>query len=297
VSTADDEARAREAEHLRAVYESLKAAPAPASRRSPRWAWLGAAITALVFLASKFKLIGLLIGVLKLKTVLTMGLSIGVYAFEWGLPFAAGFVFLIFVHEMGHALAMRRAGIPAGAPVFIPFVGAFIAMQGRPRDAEVEARVAMAGPLLGSVGAWIALGLGAMLEHRGLIALGHAAVVLNLVNLVPVPPLDGGRIAGAFTRRYWLIGYAVGVVALVITRSPLLLIVLIVGLFTLVQRFRSPDPAYETVPPLRRRAVALQYTALVGALVLTLVWGPDVTPTPRNPPDPSADLHPATDLA
>jgi Zn-dependent protease len=282
VSTPDDEARAREAEHLRAVYESLRAGPAPAPRRSPRWAWVGAVVTAAAFLAGKLKLVGLLVGVLKLKTVLTMGLSIGVYALEWGLPFAAGFVFLIFVHEMGHALAMRREGIPAGAPVFIPFVGAFIAMQGRPRDAEVEARVAMAGPLLGSLGAWGALGLGAMLEHRGLVALGHAAVVLNLINLVPVPPLDGGRVAGAFTRRYWLVGYAVGVGALLVTRSPLLLIVLVVGLFTLVQRFRSPDPAYEAVPAARRRAVALQYTALVAALVLTLAWGPDAV-VPRPP--------------
>src|SRR5437762_11799781 len=127
---------------------------------------------------------------------------------------------------MGHAVAMRIEGIPAGAPVFIPFVGAFVAMHGRPRDAGVEARVAIAGPIVGSLGAWAALGARLALEQRLLVALGHTAVLLNLFNLVPVPPLDGGRIAGAFTRTYWVIGYAVGSAALPATRSPILLIVL-----------------------------------------------------------------------
>jgi len=105
-----------------------------------------------------------------------MLLSIGAYAIEWGWPFALGFVLLIFVHEMGHAVALRIEGIPAGPPVFIPFVGAFVAMHGQPRDAGVEARVAIAGPISGAVAAWIVLGAGLSLEYRLLIALGHAAV-------------------------------------------------------------------------------------------------------------------------
>ena len=84
-------------------------------------------------------LLGLLAGLLKWKTLLTMLLSIGAYAVEWGWLFALGFVLLIFVHEMGHAVALRWEGIPAGPPIFIPFIGAFVAMQGRPRDAAVEA--------------------------------------------------------------------------------------------------------------------------------------------------------------
>src|SRR5262249_58531440 len=129
---------------------------------------------------------------------------------EWGWAFAVGFVLLIFVHEMGHAVALRREGIPAGAPVFIPFVGAFVAMQGRPRDAAVEARVAMAGPLTGSLAAWLTLGAGLAWPQPLLVALGHTAVLLNLFNLVPVPPLDGGRLAGAFPRADWLPRYSGG---------------------------------------------------------------------------------------
>jgi len=270
--TNDAERRAREIDNLRAVYQSLQSGGTPAGGRSRlgRNVATGAVGGGLLFLLGKAKLIGLLAGALKWKTLATMLLSIGAYALEWGWAFAAGFVLLIFVHEMGHAVAMRREGIPAGAPVFIPFVGAFVAMQGRPRDAAVEARVAMAGPLIGSLAAWAVLGAGLAWPQPLLVALGHTAVLLNLFNLVPVPPLDGGRIAGAFTRTYWVLGYAVGVIALVLTRSPLLLVVLIVGLVTLVRRWRDPVPGYDALPGRQRATIALAYAALVGALLVTL---------------------------
>jgi Zn-dependent protease len=266
------ERRAREAENLRAVYRSLQpgAARPQARPRVGGKVAAGAAGGILLFVLGKAKFLGLLAGVFKFKTLATMLLSIGAYAIEWGWAFAAGFVLLIFVHEMGHAVALRREGIPAGAPVFIPFVGAFVAMHGRPRDAGVEARVAMAGPVLGSLAAWAVLGAGLAWQAPLLVALGHTAVLLNLFNLVPVPPLDGGRIAGAFTRTYWVIGYAAGAVALVLTRSPLLLIVLAVGLFTLVRRWRDPVPGYDALPRRQRAAIALAYAALVVALLATL---------------------------
>ena len=271
--TSDAERRARETDNLRAVYQSLQSGGTSTDARS-RVGRNVAATSAigggLLFLLSKAKFVGLVAGVLKWKTLATMLLSIGAYALEWGWAFAAGFVLLIFVHEMGHAVALRREGIPAGAPVFIPFVGAFVAMHGRPRDAAVEARVAMAGPLIGSLAAWLTLGAGFAWSQPLLVALGHTAVLLNLFNLVPVPPLDGGRIAGAFTRTYWVLGYTVGVVALVLTRSPLLLIVLIVGLVTLVRRWRDPVPGYDALPPRQRATIALAYTALVAALLVTL---------------------------
>src|SRR3989449_530380 len=238
--------RAREVENLRAVYQSLQQPQAPVEARSgqAKKVAAGAAGAGLLFVLGKAKFLGLLAGVLKFKTLATMLLSIGAYAIEWGWLFAIGFVLLIFVHEMGHAVAMRIEGIPAGPPVFIPFVGAFVAMQGQPRDAAVEARVAMAGPVVGSLAAWAVLGAGLELEQRLLVALGHTGILLNLFNLVPVPPLDGGRIAGAFTRTYWLIGYAVGIAALLVTGSPILLLVLVIGLFMLVRRWRDPMPGY-----------------------------------------------------
>ena len=269
------ERRSREVENLRAVYQSLQRPEARARTRQSHGgkAAAGVAVAGLLFLLGKAKFLGFLAGVLKFKTLATMLLSIGAYAIEWGWLFALGFVLLMFVHEMGHAIAMRAEGIPAGAPVFIPFVGAFIAMQGQPRDAAVEARVAIAGPVVGSLAAWAVLGAGLALEQRLLLALGHTAVLLNLFNLVPVPPLDGGRIAGAFTRTYWVIGYALGIVALLVTWSPLLLIVLVVGLWTLVQRWRNPVPGYDALPPRQRTLIALAYAALVTGLVATLSVG------------------------
>jgi len=270
--TDDPGRRAREVDNLRAVYQSLQPGARPSEPRSRvgRGVAFGAVGGGLLFVLGKAKLLGLLAGVFKFKTLATMLLSIGAYAIEWGWAFAAGFVLLIFVHEMGHAVALRREGIPAGAPVFIPFVGAFVAMQGQPRDAGVEARVAMAGPVTGSLAAWLVLAAGLAWPQPLLVALGHAAVLLNLFNLVPVPPLDGGRIAGAFTRTFWVIGYAVGAVALLLTRSPLLLIVLIVGLFTLVRRWRDPVPGGDALPPRQRATIALAYAALVVALLVTL---------------------------
>ena len=267
--------RADEIENLRAVYQSLrqpKAQGEPHASHAGKAA-AGAVGAGLLFVLGKAKFLGLLAGVLKFKTLATMLLSIGAYAIEWGWLFATGFVLLIFVHEMGHAVALRLEGIPAGAPVFIPFVGAFIAMQGRPRNAAVEARVAMAGPIAGSLAAWVTLWLGVELEQPLLKALGHSAVLINLFNLVPVPPLDGGRIVTAFTRTYWVIGYAVGSVALLVTRSPILFVVMLVGLWSLAQRWRNPDSAYDALTPRQRALTALAYAALILGLVATLSVG------------------------
>jgi Zn-dependent protease len=233
-----------------------------------------------LFLLGKLKFLGMFASVLKLKTLATMLLSIAVYATEWGWAFAAGFVVLILIHESGHAVAMQMEGIPASAPVFIPFVGAFIAMRGRPRDAYVEAKVAIGGPLLGSLAAWATLAAGLLTEQRLLIALGHVGILLNLFNLIPVSPLDGGRIAGVFTRPFWIAGYAIGIAATIYTRSGILLLVMLVGLITLWQRLRHPVPGYHDVPSGRRLAMGLAYLGLAAALWLTLPLGASAVPSP-----------------
>ena len=203
----------------------------------------------------------------------TMLISVFAYALVFGIWYAVGFVLLIFVHESGHAIVLRREGIPAGAPVFIPFVGAFIAMKGMPRDAYVEAKVAIGGPLLGSLAAWATLGAGLAFAQPMLVTLGHAGILLNLFNLIPVSPLDGGRIAGAFNRAFWIAGYGLGVVALVLTRSPMLLLILVIGLFTLWQRLRHPVPGYDAIPASKRLLIGLGYAALIVLLAVTLPIG------------------------
>lgn len=292
----DDEVRKR-IENLRAVLagpgeatrvEAHARTPADSPvrdgrRRSDRRraTAVGGVIAVVTLLLGKLKVIGLLAGVLKLKTLGTMLLSVVVYATEWGLPFSAGFVLLILVHEWGHAIVMQRERIPAGAPVFIPFLGAFIAMRGWPRNAYVEAKVALGGPVVGSLAAWIVLAAGLGLGSPLLLALGHAGVLINLFNLIPVLPLDGGRIAGVFSRGFWAGAYALGGLGLIVTRSPLLLIGLVAGLITFWQRWRDPVPGYRDIPRARRVVVGIAYAALVSALAVTLPLGPDADPGTR----------------
>src|SRR6185436_6570144 len=124
----------------------------------------------------------------------TMLISVFAYALIYGWWYAVGFVLLIFVHEMGHYLAARQRGLDVGAPTFIPFVGAWIEMKQRPHNVETEAYVGLAGPLVGTLGALVCYFAGRHLNNQLLLALAYSGFILNLFNLIPVSPLDGGRI-------------------------------------------------------------------------------------------------------
>jgi Zn-dependent protease len=213
---------------------------------------------------------------MKFGSLITMLLTIWVYSNFFGWPFAVGFVLLILVHEYGHLLAMKQQGIPAGAPVFIPFVGAVIAMKGRPRDAYVEAVVGIGGPLLGGLGALACLVAALTTGSLFFFALASTGFLLNLFNMLPVSPLDGGRITGAISRWLWVAGYAVGVPVLLITGSPILGLILVLGLFTIWRTWTSPVPGYYEISPNQRVAVAVGYFGLLVALALgmSLADGP-----------------------
>jgi Zn-dependent protease len=155
---------------------------------------------------------------------------------RYGLLFAVGFVVLIFLHEMGHAGAIRRAGLQAGWPVFIPFVGAMIALRGRPPTAAVLAYIAYAGPLAGTAASLACAAVYLPTGSRLWLALGYSGFFLNLFNLIPVSPLDGGRVAQAFSRRAWILGGLLLGGMFLVTRAPQLLLI---GGFALFQVFRG----------------------------------------------------------
>ncbi|MDX6215201.1 MAG: hypothetical protein QOG99_785, partial [Frankiales bacterium] len=132
--------------------------------------------------------------------------SIGAYALAFGWQFAVGFVLLIFVHEMGHVIVLRARGIKAGLPVFLPFLGAFVSMKSSPRTAYDEALSGIAGPMFGAVGAFAVLGLAGYEDSDFLRALAYTGFLLNLFNLLPFLPLDGGRTAAAVSPKLWIVG-------------------------------------------------------------------------------------------
>ncbi len=212
---------------------------------------------------------------LKFKVVTTgasMLVSIAAYTWIWGLPFAIGFVLLIFVHELGHVLELRRQGVPASAPLFIPFVGAVVGMRGLPDDAWKEARVALAGPILGSIGAaacWIA---GEATGSELLVALAFVGFFLNLFNLIPIVPLDGGRAAGALHPALWFVGLLMMVGLVALRPNPLLVVIVVLGGLDLWSRWRSRGDAgdYYRLSVGQRVTVAVVYLGLVAALGLAM---------------------------
>lgn len=234
----------------------------PRKNRFAHLGWLG---VVLAFALGKFKFVLMGLKLMKFSSILTMLVSIWAYSNIWGWPFAAGFVLLIVIHELGHGIVMRMMGIPAGAPTFIPFVGAVIAMKGRPRNAYVEAMVAFGGPVLGSAAAVVCLLLAWMLQSDFWMSLAFSGFMINLFNLLPISPLDGGRIVGAFSRWMWAVGFLIGIPAFMATKSPLLFLILLVGLVGLLGR-RNERAGYFDIPVAVKRKIAVAYFLLAAIL-------------------------------
>jgi Zn-dependent protease len=158
-------------------------------------------------------------------TIITMVLSVGAYTLLFPWQMAVGLVLLIFVHELGHVFAAKQRGLPVSAPTFIPFLGALITMKRHPRDAETEAYLAIGGPILGTVGALAAFGIGLVLDSPVFYVIASFGIFINLINLLPIHPLDGGRIVTAISRWFWLLGLVGGLLVIVYLGSILFFII------------------------------------------------------------------------
>lgn len=226
---------------------------------------------------AKFKL--LLIPILKffpilLKTGGTMILSIGAYALVWGWRFAVGFVALIFVHECGHLIAAKRIGLKVGAPVFIPFMGAVIALKEAPRNAWIEAQVGIGGPLLGTAGAMASYGIYLLTGNEIFSALAYVGFFLNLFNLAPIGFLDGGRIVTALSPWLWLVGAVIVLLLMFLQFNFLLLIIFVMSLPRLFSLFRGrseEEARYYEVTPAQRLIMGAMYFGLIAFLVLAMM--------------------------
>lgn len=247
----------------------------PRSRRSrlPGRKTLGKLLIPLAFLLTKGKTVLLVLSKLKFfSTALSMVLSIGAYALLWGLPFAAGVVALLFVHEYGHYLQIKREGIRATRMLFIPFLGAVIGMKDLPRDAAMEARVGLAGPIVGTVGAAVAAVPYLLGGGEIWLAIAYTGFFLNLFNLVPISPLDGGRAVSALSPKLWALGIVMVGALFALTLNPFFALIAIIGSLECVVRWRRMrrDPgerAYYKLSARQRLAVAGVYFGLIALLV------------------------------
>jgi len=201
-----------------------------------------------------------------LKTGGTMALSLWLYAAHWGVAFAAGFVGLLLVHECGHLLAARRVGLKVGAPVFIPFMGAFIALKEAPRNAWIEAQVGLGGPLLGSLGAALCYAVHLATGEPFWAALAYTGFLLNLFNLIPIGFLDGGRVATALSPWLWVVGLVLGLALAIYNPNLILFLVILSALPRVFWLFRKKSDAerrYFELRPGQRGLMAAAYFGLV----------------------------------
>jgi Zn-dependent protease len=237
----------------------------PAWRALLRRLW--APIAGLGILLWKLKFV--FAAVFKLKFFTTIGsalVSIGAYALIWGWAFGVGFVVLLFVHELGHVLEAKRQGLKVSAPMFVPFLGALILLKEMPANVYREAQVALAGPILGSLGAaafWVA---GEATGRDYFLALAYVGFFLNLFNLAPVWQLDGARAISAVHPGLWIPGLVLMAGLLFVFPSPILVIIVVLGALQAWRWWQHRDEPgqrrYYEITRAQRIAVGVTYVGL-----------------------------------
>jgi len=255
-------------------YEPPAASPQRAS--GPAKAAGGVAV-GLALLIAKFK--GVLLLLLNLKWLFyfkyflsfgfTFLFSLWLYVLLFGWKFGLVFLLMIAAHEFGHFVAFRNYGLPVKLPTFVPLLGAFTAGS-MPRNAEQSAYIALAGPLTGLGVSAVCYGFGIYTHEKFWLAAAYLGAFINLFNMVPVPPFDGGGIAAVFSPRIWIYGFGAFIIAALLLHMPLLFVLLLalIGLPRALAGFKGHyDPAYYAVPPLQRTMVGLWYLGTAFGLV------------------------------
>jgi len=275
------------------AYEppAYEPAPPPAPTPSPGHSKpplqrMGGALLVVGALLLKFGkgLFVVLKGAKFLTTSASMLVSIAAYALIWGWQFAVGFVALLFVHEMGHYIQLRREGVKPSGMLFIPFLGAAIGARSLGGNALAEARVGLAGPVLGTLGAAALIPLYEATGNEMFKALAFVGFFLNLFNLLPVVPLDGGRAMAALAPWTWFVGLGAVAVLAFTFPNPIILLILLFAAFETYRRWKERkngeegNTAYYRVRPRHRAAVGAVYLGLIVLLVL----GMDATHLQRD---------------
>jgi len=240
--------------------------PTPSNRTSRGILGGLAAAAAAAFAYGKYALL-LLFKIPAAGTLISLVISFGGYAIFYGPWFAVALLTMIFVHEMGHVIEIRRQGMQATAPIFIPFLGAAIFQRSHPTDALRQAQIGIAGPIAGTVGATVAFALYGTIHSPVLLLAALIGFYLNLFNLIPVWQLDGAWVLAPVSKWFQVAGYAVIAVGGLFFHflfSPLIIIIAVLGVPSLIARFRNAqDPYYTSVPARARWAMGAAWLALV----------------------------------
>lgn len=215
----------------------------------------------ILFALTKGKL--LLLGLTKASTFLSMLLSFAAYWSLWGWKFALGLVLSIYVHEMGHVVALRRYGFKATAPLFIPGFGALIRLQQRVNNPKEDAAIGLAGPDYGMMAAAATLGIYLIFPHPVLLAIAGFGALINLFNLLPVWTLDGGRAFHALSRPQRLIAALSVAVGWAIARDGLLIVIGIVILYRALTESGDKEGDWRTTAKYAGLVVVLSAMCLV----------------------------------
>lgn len=214
-------------------------------------------------------------------TFISMAITIAIYAQFYGWLFALGFVVAIFIHECGHVLASKQVGLKVSAPMFIPFLGAFISLKEQPKSVRQEAISAIGGPLAGTLAAVICLVFWDITGSPYWIGLAYVTALINLFNLLPLGMLDGGRITKALSPLIWVLGIIIAVILIWKMQIYILVLVLLFGIIEIVQMFRNRKElaAYLEVEPRFRFRIGASYLLLLVVLAGLMMYSLDISQT------------------
>eukprot|EP00501_MAST-03F_sp_TOSAG23-6_P002254 GSMAST32.ASY1.ANO1.2354.1 assembled CDS len=247
-----------------------------AANRKRRWGALSGVVGFSTLALGKMKWV---LGAAKLTKMTSLVSMLGssiAYGFLFGPAYGVGIVGLIAVHEAGHALVMKKYGIPFSPAVFIPFMGAVISMKDQPKDVYQDAMIAFGGPVLGSAGALATGVVGHAFDSDLLIALCDFGLMINLFNLLPIGQMDGGRISSAISPFLQLGGLGIGGLMIYqgIVQNPIFYLIMMAGTFNAYQRFTGAGPpkSYFKIGAEKRGAITVTYIALIAALLLAMAW-------------------------
>lgn len=195
----------------------------------------------------------------------SMALSIAAYATKAPLPLVVGFAIIILIHEIGHAVVIRAKGLRAGMMVFIPFIGGAVTIKDQPRSAYDDAQIGLAGPIAGTFASLVVLQIYKWTDAPLYLAIAAAGFAVNLLNLLPIGMLDGGRISAAVTKWMWVFGGGALIYKMARQPNPLMLVVLLLVAFQVyasIQREKD-DKSFYDVTISQRAAIAVTYFFLV----------------------------------